>query len=150
MNIVGFNLHITGQMLAMVVVHKCPVLQRATHHASFSPLHLAQDSPNSSWLTMSICWWKQKHLHLGKQLFKQVHLSGKDLPALDFPLPGTMLWISHSKSLVGGLAIVETCQFLTFSSNKSFISDPFKVKTTHRKPGKNLKYSLSLHCFYNF
>lgn len=78
-----------------------PHIMWATHHGSFL---LGMDhsihSIYTHWQTMSICWWKQKHLHLGKQLFKQVHLSGKDLPALDFPTPGTMLRISHPKNLL--------------------------------------------------
>lgn len=141
---VGFNLH---AYLAMAKVHKCHILCEATYHGSSSPQHLSQyykfKLANCEYLLVEI-----ETFTFGKQPLEQVHLSGKGLPTLDFPMPGTMLWISHSESLLGRLATAETCQLLTSSSNKVSISDPLKVKTIHRRPGKNFKYNLNLHYFY--
>lgn len=113
-------------------------------YAIFSPQHLSQYSPHSSWSTTSIGWWRQKHLHSGKQPSEQVHLSRKDL-AFDFSMPQSTRWISHT-----GLATAATCQVLSFSTNMSSTRDPSEVKTINTRPGKNLKYSLNLHWIYNF
>lgn len=86
MNSEGFNLHITGQKLAMAESPEVPHIMWATHHGGFLR---SMDHKYSKYLHSLanheyLLSGNRNIYTFGKQLFKQVHLSGKDLPALDF------------------------------------------------------------------
>ena len=147
MNSEGFNLHITGQKLAMAEVHNRHILCGPHTMAVFSSARITVFTvftlTGKPWAfaggNRNIYIWGSNYLNkctwVGKTF---LHLTSlRQELCLDF---------TPKKST---LATVETCQFLTFSS-KSLLLDPSKVKTSHGMSGKNIKNNLNLHCFYNF
>lgn len=147
MNFEGLNLHITGQKLAMAEVHRCHIFCGPHTTADFS----------SAWITVFIVFtltgkpWVfaggNRNIYIwGRNYLNKCTWVGKTFLHLTFLCQELCCGFHTKKST---LATAEACQFLTFSS-KSLLLDPFKVKTSHGRPGKNIKNNLNLHCFYNF
>lgn len=147
MNSEGLNLHITGQKLAMAEVHRCHIFCGPHTTADFS----------SAWITVFIVFtltgkpWVfaggNRNIYIwGRNYLNKCTWVGKTFLHLTFLCQELCCGFHTKKST---LATAEACQFLTFSS-KSLLLDPFKVKTSHGRPGKNIKNNLNLHCFYNF
>lgn len=141
MNSEGFNVHITGQKLAMAKVHKCHIFC-GPHTMAWITVFIVFTLTGKPWVfaggNRNIYIW-------GRNYLNKCTWVGKTFLHLTFLCQELCCGFHTKKST---LATAEACQFLTFSS-KSLLLDPFKVKTSHGRPGKNIKNNLNLHCFYN-
>lgn len=80
----GFNLHITGQRPKQWLRPT-----NAAYYVSHTPWRFLLNmvsihSIYTHWQTMSICWWEQKHLHLGSNYLNKCTWVGKTF-ATAFP-----------------------------------------------------------------